>query len=91
MHSKNQKVLTRLIAQFKAINNRNPEKLVIAPAALIALCLKKSVSTTWNGITVECRLFKDTEVLTKSDADTKSLGIFLKKSDDGLTLAACNL
>jgi len=85
-------VLTLMVRKFQEKHNRSPLRIVIAPVALVALGMKKSVAPTWNGIPVECRLFKDAEVASRYDrAKVSSLGIFVKENRGRMRLVACDL
>lgn len=81
-----------MVEKFQEKHQRPPLRIVVAPVALVALGLKKSVSPVWEGIPVECRLFKAYEVASKHEK-TKStaLGIFVKEKRGRMILAACDL
>jgi len=90
--SEKQKVLSLMVEKFREKHGRLPEKIVVAPVALVSLGLKKSVAPVWNDVPVECRLFKKDEVAARHEkAKVKSLGIFVKESRGQLRLAACDL
>jgi hypothetical protein len=56
MKSKNEKLLSKLVEQFKvAHQGALPERIVVEPVALVALGIKKSVAQVWEGVKVECR------------------------------------
>jgi hypothetical protein len=84
------KVLSRIVEQFRSNHKgQSPKAIVIAPVALVALGIKHSVSPSWDKIPVECRLFEETEVVTKGTG-TK-LGVFVYGAEDSLTIRACEL
>ena len=86
------KVLTLMVERFQQKHGRAPDKIVIAPVALVALGLKRSVSPIWNGVPVECRLFAEADVATRQhSAVAKSIGVFVKENRGRLQLAACDL
>lgn len=81
-----------MLEHYQAKHGRKPDKIVIAPLALVGLAIKKSVATTWDGIPVECRLFKADEVASKNQkAKVVSLGVFMKENRGRMVLAACDL
>lgn len=86
-------VLTLMVRRFQEKHSRSPLKIVIAPVALVALGMKKSVAPTWNGVPVECRLFKESEVAPPKYDRTKvkNLGIFVKENRGRMRLVACDL
>jgi len=80
-------LLTKMLRAFVAKNGHQPEKIVVAPAALIALGLRKSVRPIWHGVRVECRLFELTEVVKRGGT---KLCVYIKNDGD-LHLVACDL
>ena len=85
-------ILTQMIDEFTLKHGRLPEKIVVAPVALLALGLKKSVSMSWSGVPVECRLFAECEVASKHNRhQAASLGVFAKENHGRLKLAFCDL
>jgi hypothetical protein len=81
-----------MVRRFLAVHGRLPDKIVVAPVALVALGLKQSVAPVWEGVPVECRLFHSEEVSTrKNDAKVECLGVFVRESRGKLVLAACGL
>jgi hypothetical protein len=89
--NQNQKILTQMVQRFSKKHGRPPARIVVAPVALVALGLKKSVSPLWEGIPVECRLFSQEEVTAKHDDEVVTLGIFVKEKRGRLHLVACDL
>lgn len=90
--SEKQKVLTGMVQKFSERHGRPPEKIVVAPVALVALGLRKSIAPVWNDVPVECRLFRDGEVASRHDrSKVRSLGVFAKENRGRLQLAACDL
>lgn len=90
--SEKQKVLTEMVDKFREKHGRPPLKIVVAPVALVALGLKKSVAPFWSGIPVECRLFDENEVASKHvKSKVRSLGIFVKENRGRMRLVACDL
>jgi hypothetical protein len=88
----NQKLLSQMLEKFQRRHNFLPEKIVVAPVALVALGLKKSVAPLWEGVPVECRLFEEGEVATPfKRGQVKSLGIFAKEYRGQMRIAACDL
>lgn len=87
-----EKVLTLMVRRFQEKHSRDPLKIVVAPVALVALGIKKSVAPQWNGIPVECRLFTESEVASKHErAKAKYLGLFVKENRGRMRLVACDL
>ncbi len=80
-----------MVEKFREKHGRPPAKIVVAPVALVALGLKKSVSPFWNGIPVECRLFSEKEVASRHVKQVQSLGVFVKESRGRMRLVACDL
>lgn len=81
-----------MVEKFQERHGRLPLKIVVAPVALVALGLKKSVSSTWNDIPVECRLFDESEVASKHvKAKVRSLGVFVKENRGRMRLVSCDL
>lgn len=89
--SEKQKVLTQMVEKFREKHGKLPAKIVVAPVALVALGLKKSVSPFWNGIPVECRLFDDKEVASRNVKQVQNLGVFVKENRGRMQLVACDL
>ena len=48
-----EKLLTQMVAQFRARHGHNPETICIHPIALAALTLANSVAPVWEGIPVK--------------------------------------
>ncbi len=90
MSERNQKVLSLLVDSFEKKHGRKPMSIVVAPVALVALGVKRSVSPSWEGVGVVCRLFVAGEVAKKGDAAT-SLGVFLKEKRGVCTIVGCDL
>jgi len=88
-----EKVLTQMVEKFREKHGKLPARIVVAPVALVALGLKKSVAPVWEGIPVECRLFRKKEVVAAAGGvPVVSLGVFVKKEKRGrMLLAACDL
>jgi hypothetical protein len=64
MKSKNEKLLSKMVAQFKtAHQGALPERIVVEPVALVALGIKKSVAQMWEGVRVECREIEQKEAV----------------------------
>jgi hypothetical protein len=85
---KNEKtLLSRMLEEFEAKNGRKPEKIVVAPAALLALGARRSLRPVWNGVPVEARLFELTEVVKRGGT---KLGVYIR-NDGNLRLVACDL
>lgn len=81
-----------MVKKFEAKHGKMPAKIVVAPVALVALGLKKSVSPLWEGVPVECRLFTESEAASKHErAKVKSLGVFVREKRGRMVLAACDL
>lgn len=81
-----------MVEKFKDRHHKVPRKIVVAPYALVALGLKKSVGTEWDGIPVECRLFSDNEVVSRHDRNRAvSLGVFVKETRGRAVIRACDL
>lgn len=86
------KILTEMVEKFRQKHNRVPDKIVVAPVALVVLGLRKSVSPTWDGVPVMCRLFDQEEVASKHEkAKVTSLGVFVKEKRGQMVLVACDL
>jgi hypothetical protein len=81
-------LLTRMLEEFETKNGRKPEKIVIAPAALLALGLRRSLRPVWKGVPVEGRLFELSEVVKRGGT---KLGVYIRGGEDGLCLVACDL
>jgi hypothetical protein len=79
-------LLIQLIQQFQQRHQANPKQIVIAPVALVALGIKDSLITRWNGIPVVCRLFDESEVVEVGNA----LGIFCRQNDQ-VEIRSCDL
>ena len=72
------KLLPQMVEQFvKLHEGRLPEKIVIAPMAILALAIKRSLAPRCVGVPVEMRIPKDSEVVEKGKG-TK-LGVFVKR------------
>jgi hypothetical protein len=82
-----------MVEKFREKHQRLPAKIVVAPVALVALGLKSSVAPVWNGLPVECRLFKEGEVVTRAakSGSAVNLGIFVKEKRGRFNLVACDL
>lgn len=81
-----------MVDKFHEKHGHPPLKIVVAPMALVALGLKKSVGPFWNGIPVECRHFDEKEVASKHvKTKVRYLGVFLKEDRGKLCLAHCDL
>jgi hypothetical protein len=93
MSDEQQKLLTKMLERFREKHGRWPEKIVVAPVALVGLAVKKSIAPVWNGIPVECRLFTPGEAAGKwtEEEDIAYLGIFARENRGRLVLAACDL
>lgn len=87
----NHKVLTQMIHKFSEKHGHPPVRIVVAPVALVALGLKKSVAPLWDGIPVECRHFGEEEVVSRSHSPDLSLGIFVRENRGRMQLVACDL
>ena len=86
-----QKVLSQMVEKFREKHGRLPAKIVVAPVALVALGLKKSVAPLWNGIPVECRLFDEKEVASRHVKQIDCFGVFVKENRGRMRLVACDL
>jgi hypothetical protein len=87
-----EKILAKMVDQFYERHGRAPLKIVVSPLALVALGLRNGVKTFCHGVQVECRAFKDEEVLIKTNhVKARYLGIFLKEKKGRMTMAACDL
>lgn len=85
-------VMTLMVTKFQQRHGRSPSKIVVAPLALVALGVKKSVAAEWHGMPVECRLFQQEEVASPREKDkVVALGIFVKTKRGKLILRACDL
>ena len=74
------KVLSQMVEQFRQQHKGTaPRVIVVAPVALLALGIKRSVKPVWEGIPVECRLYGDDEAV-KWVTCTR-LAIFVYKGD----------
>lgn len=80
-----------MVEKFEQKHGQKPQKIVIAPMALVTLGIKKSVAPIWAGVPVECRLFEDREVVRRGENKARSLGVFLKERRGKFVLAACDL
>lgn len=81
-----------MVEKFQEKHDRLPLKIVVAPVALVALGLKKSVLPVWDGIPVECRLFEEKEVASKhTKSKVQFLGVFVKERRGKMQLVACDL
>lgn len=81
-----------MLENFQAKHGRKPEKIVVAPLALVSLSIKKTVAVSWDGIPVECRLFREDEVASKAEkAKVACLGVFMKENRGRMVLVACDL
>lgn len=90
--SDNKKVLSLMVDRFRDKHGHPPRKIIVAPLALISLGVKGSVAPTWEGIPVECRLFKDEEVASRhKNAQAVNLGVFAKETRGERRLASCDL
>jgi hypothetical protein len=84
------KLLPQMVEQFVKLHGHLPEKIVIAPMAVLALAIKKSLAPRCVGVPIEMRIPKDSEVVDKGKG-TK-LCVFVKKQ--GLlnySLVSCEL
>lgn len=92
MSEKKLPVLSLMVETFRQKHGRLPEKIVVAPVALVALGIKRSVAPVWDGVPVECRLFQEGEVASKHErAKVKSLGLFVKENRGRMRLVSCDL
>lgn len=81
-----------MVEQFRQKHGRLPDKIVVAPVALVTLGIKKSVAPSWDGVPVECRLFREDEVASYYErAKVRSLGLFVKENRGRMRLVACDL
>ena len=79
------KVLSQMLEQFRERHNQAPRAIVVAPVALVALGIKRSVAPSWDRVPVECRLFEKEEVVELGTGTR--LGVFVYKGD----LRSCEL
>ena len=87
-----QKILTLMVQKFREKHGRAPDRIVVAPVALLALGLKHSAAPVWDGVPLECRLFGEGEIVTRhKKREAKSLGVFAKENRGRIRLAACDL
>lgn len=56
------KLLTQMVEQYHLKHQRKPIRIVVTPAALLALAIKRTVAPLWAGIPLECREIDITEV-----------------------------
>ena len=88
MSEQHSKILCEMLQKFRDKHGRSPEKIIVAPIALVGLAVKKSVTANWEGIPVECRLFRNEEVARRNDrAKVAYLGIFMKENRGRMVLA----
>jgi hypothetical protein len=88
MNSKELRLLTRLVNQYKENHNgQEPEKIVVEPLALVALGIKKSVAPVWNGLKVECREIEKKDVAMPKEGTM--LGVILDTARQ--QLVGCSL
>jgi hypothetical protein len=59
---KPEKLLSRLIEQYRQKHKQLPEKIVIHPIAAVVLSARHSLAPTWNGIPVICEAVKPIHV-----------------------------
>ena len=71
------KMLSLLVEQFREKHQRQPEKIVIHPLAMVALGLRQSLAPIWNGIPVACEDIKPAPLEGKS---ATKLGIIVYNS-----------
>jgi len=82
--------LQQLLTQFRARNNRNPEQVVVAPVALLALGAKHQLPVMVEGVPVVCRLFEEGEVVDKNGT---KMGVFVynNRETNQAQIRACDL
>lgn len=80
-------ILSLLVEQFETKHGHKPVKIVVAPVALAALSIKRSVAPMWAGIPVECRLFAETEAV----ASGTKMGVFVYNKEGDLSIRSCDL
>lgn len=84
------KILSKFLEQFKQKHGgKAPLEIVVAPAALASLALKKSARPKFEDVPVLCRLFSLKEVL-RPGAGTR-MGVFIHNDAGDLTLRSCDL
>lgn len=91
---KEKSILSLMVEEFQRKHGRLPDKIVVAPVALMALGIKKSLAPLWDGVPVECRLFREEEVASryeKEKSKVRSLGLFVKENRGRMRLVACDL
>lgn len=84
-----QRILSQLLEQFKQKHGKAPQEIVVAPAALASLALKKSAKSKIDGVSLTCRLFSPGEVLPPGKGTR--LGVFVHNDAGDLTLRSCDL
>ncbi len=90
MNAKADAVLSLMVDQFHQRHKRKPEKVVLAPLALLALAVKGSLAPVWNGIPVESREIAESEA-TKDKSLARSLAVFVLPEDRTGRLVSCDL
>lgn len=90
MNAKADEVLSLMLDQFQQRHQRQPQKVVLAPLACLALAVKGSLAPTWRGIPVECRDITEQEA-TLDVRLAKSLAVFVLPEDRTGRLVSCDL
>jgi hypothetical protein len=90
MNTAAQGILSQMVRQFEARHNRQPQRIVIAPLACLALAIKHDLTPTLRGIAIECRDIQESEA-TADHSLVKSLAVFIIPEDRSGRLVACDL
>lgn len=90
MNTKANAVLSLMVSQFQQRHKRQPERVILAPLACLALAVKGSLAPTWMGIPVICRDIAEQEA-TQDRSLAKSLGVFVLPEDTTGRLVSCDL
>lgn len=70
------KMLSQLVEQYREKHRKLPEKIVVHPAAMVVLAMRRSLGPVWNGIPVVCEATKPRNL---GDKPATMLGITIFK------------
>lgn len=85
--SLNHKLLALVVNQFQKLHGRLPLKIVLTPAAAMALAMKQAYGTHFMGVELEAAPFSETEI-AQPGTGTR-LGVLIHGSPE--VIRACDL
>jgi len=79
------KLLKAYLHQYRTKHGKDPSRIVITPAAALAVCIKSGIAPSLDGIPVEGKDFDEPDVA--KDGSGTRLGLFIRNNH----VVACDL